>query len=254
MVDSGGGRFVYCSTLATYMYSLDGYKLEKLIAAHERTITGLCFNPSNSNQFVTCALDLRLLKWDVREEKEIAFAKVPHPPAMIDWCAHEDGLTAVIVNKTVMLWDTVKNNVGLQPLEPIAGLPQNVVTRIRWNHKKGGPARLAVGCADGTVLVWSKSAKLVTIKPPSDRDEKRPNGVTDLQWDPLSNSYLLATYSDGYMSLLDGEGSSGGGVLSDFPKQSVDIAMAAWVNSMPGAFITVNERAPVLSLWNVSQK
>ncbi len=109
MIDAAGGRFVYCSTLATYLYSLDGFKLEKLIAVHEvwprtrdssptwpmltpcssfilqRTITGLSFNPSNPNQFVTCALDMRLLKYDVSDEKEMAFAKVTQPPSMVDW-------------------------------------------------------------------------------------------------------------------------------------------------------------------------
>jgi hypothetical protein len=39
------------------------------------------------------------------------------------------------------------------------------VTRIRWNHKKG-VARLAVGCSDGSVFIWTRDTKAIVKIPP----------------------------------------------------------------------------------------
>lgn len=55
--DANGSRFAYSSTLAVYVYGTQNYRLEKLLAAHERTITGLSFCKTNPNFFATCGRD-----------------------------------------------------------------------------------------------------------------------------------------------------------------------------------------------------
>jgi hypothetical protein len=72
-----------------------------------------------------------------------------------------------------------------------------------------------------------------------------------MQWDPLSNTYLLVTYADGFMSVLD---TDSGSVVTDFPRATVDVSMGLWIRNVPGTFATVNERSPVITMWNVSQK
>ena len=53
-------RFAYCSTLAIYVLDLDDPNvLKHLIAGHERTITGVCWHPTDPNVMATCAQDGR---------------------------------------------------------------------------------------------------------------------------------------------------------------------------------------------------
>ena len=59
----------------------------------------------------------------------------------------------------------------------------------------GSQAKLAVGTKDGHVHIWSlQTKKAVRIACP---DAMRNQAIVDLQWDPLSNVYLIATYASG---------------------------------------------------------
>jgi hypothetical protein len=63
-----GDRFAYCSTLAVYVYEQGDTDIQSLIAAHERSITGLAWSPFDPNILVTCSSDLRLVRWNIRDQ------------------------------------------------------------------------------------------------------------------------------------------------------------------------------------------
>lgn len=59
--------------------------------------------------------------------------------------------------------------------------------------------KLAIGCTDGRVVLHTlKKSKVSKL------NIKR-EGVDDLQWDPNSSVYLLVSWKDGSMSLLDSD-------------------------------------------------
>ena len=41
VLDSSSNRFLYSSTLATYVHSLDNFRLEKLVSVHEVSLVGV---------------------------------------------------------------------------------------------------------------------------------------------------------------------------------------------------------------------
>ena len=74
-------RFAYCSTLAIYVLDLDDPNvLKHLIAGHERTITGVCWHPTDPNVLATCAQDGRAVVWDLRSEERRYVQVLPCAP------------------------------------------------------------------------------------------------------------------------------------------------------------------------------
>ncbi len=50
---SSDEKFAFASTLALYVYSLEDFTLNHLIAAHEKTITGVVWSPHDKNLLVS---------------------------------------------------------------------------------------------------------------------------------------------------------------------------------------------------------
>jgi WD40 repeat protein len=98
------------------------------------------------------------------------------------------------------------------------------------------------------VYVWDQTANsVVQIRPPEVCEDSL---VTDLQWDPLSEEYVLATYSNGFMALLEPATQA---VHSCFRDEKSVPRMACWLPTLPGHFVTIDGDAACLTLWTVSQ-
>jgi WD40 repeat protein len=197
---------------------------------------------------------MRVSKWSINDDKELASVTLPNIPMMVDWGAgHADPENVAILLKPgiVALWDGNSSKIN-----PLDNLKEGNHTCIRWNHG-GKPATLAVGRADGTVLIYDKSRNKIAFKiePPANKDQSGNNvktgEVIDIQWDPLSNQYLLAVYRSGAMALLD---AASGEILQNFTSPTHSVEMVAFLPSHPGDFVTVNNAAATLTVWNVSQQ
>ncbi|CAE7892179.1 yrhG, partial [Symbiodinium sp. KB8] len=77
------------------------------------------------------------------------------------------------------------------------------------------------------------------------------DAVTDAQWDPLSDDYLLVSFADGSLTLYD---ASKQAEVHSFEKQSQAIRSLAWAKAQPGNFVSATDRVGLLKLWNVSQR
>lgn len=164
---------------------------------------------------------------------------------MIDW-SHYDEKTIVLLLKpgNVYIWNTDQ-----KVLIPVQGMRPGNLTCLRCNYKKG-VFRIAAGHKDGSIWVWNSEAHAVSKISPKDSGLDNIGAVTDIQWDPLSNEYVICTHVNGDMNLVDVDLRS---FRTSFARESRDIGMSAFVKSMPGCFLSINNRAPVLTLWNVSQ-
>ncbi len=84
-----------------------------------------------------------------------------------------------------------------------------------------------MGCGDGRVIV-AGTKKGKTIKLSSSRNV----GVDDVQWDPNSPNYLLASWKDGSMSLFDSESEK---EMNTFERQGNGTAII-FISSLPSIF------------------
>ena len=80
---------------------------------------------------------------------------------------------------------------------------------------------------------------------------KQNTGSEDIQWDPLSDKYLLVAFKDGSLALFDVETAQ---ILQIFDKISSGIKSIAWNKASPGEFFTVTDKIAALKVWNVSKK
>lgn len=257
VIGSGGNQFAYCSTVGVYTHSYTDYTCKQLHTSHKRTITGLSWSKKDDDIYTTCSVDLKVRQFDVHKESEINSYDLPAKPVMLDYCAADDAtnVVAVLVQPgAVHLWDTAAE---LDAFTLVEALPNEKLKCIRWDTTAEKP-RLAAGHLDGSIYIWDKTLDSVANIPlPMDLQalrEKTGNhdgyAVVDLQWDPLApNAHLVATYENGYLALINVESLE---VQTLFNRKNSHVEMTAFLPTIPGAFVSVDRRAAVLTVWNVS--
>ena len=72
-----------------------------------------------------------------------------------------------------------------------------------------------------------------------------------VKWDQLSQNYFIAVWVDGTFSLFDSETEK---EMQAFDKQSAGISSLVWMKSIPGGFLTSNQKIAAIKLWTVSNK
>ena len=94
------------------------------------------------------------------------------------------------------------------------------------------PTRYALAFDSGLLLVLTNGA--VTLDAAHKRDP-----ISDAQWDPLSDGYLLVGFSSGTLHMYDVESKA---QLQTFDKQP-GLTMIAWMPGVPGDFVTASDKA-----------
>jgi len=235
--------FAYASTMALHIFRLADMTLHKMIAAHERTVVAICWSPKNSNLLASCSANAMAIIWDIENEAEKCSIKLDATPVAMDWASSGDQVAFVLENGDVKAWNYTT---GTQSkLFSVAAKDSAKV--LRWHPHVA--TRLLVGDTVGSIHVYdSVNGKVIKILGKA-KTSKDP--VTDAQWDPLSEVYLLAAFQDGSLVLYDANTQQ---ELHTFDKQAQSIKSIAWARAQPGNFLTATDRVGLLRLWNVSQK
>ena len=247
VMGSGGNYFVYCSTLAVYVYNLETLALEKLLTGHKRTITCLSWSPHTDDVFATCANDAQLIVWSASLGRALSSIAMPpvegSAPIAIDWSPTREHIVAVAdTGGSMHMWDTSARTVSVS-YNRIHKSRQGLRV-MRWNPHQD--QLLASGHADGSLCLYLTAESSVSRMAPKDR-----SAVVDLQWDPLSPFYMIVAYKAGDISLWDMESET---ELHQFNRQGTGLRSLAWMEWAPGSFASVNSRTGVIQVWNVSQK
>lgn len=246
MIAATNDAFAYSSTLALHIFRLKDNVLQKTIAAHERAISAICWCPDDSNLLATCSVSGRVAIWDLESEDERYKAKVSDPPQLMDWSPVGDKIALVLDNGDVLLWE-YKEADKLTKVFSLGSNSASGAKVLRWHPRDG--IRLLVGCADGSLVVYNqRTGKKLSITGKA-KTSKEP--ISDAQWDPLSEDYLLAAWQDGNLTLFDASTQK---EIHSFEKQPQGIRSLAWAAAQPGNFVTTTDRVGVLRLWNVSQR
>lgn len=103
-----------------------------------------------------------------------------------------------------------------------------------------------MGKQDGSISIYNilkkKTSKIVIKEKPS---------VVLVKWDLLSSNYFIAVWNDGTFSLFDSESEK---EMQSFDRQNAGISSLNWLKSIPGGFLTSNEKIAAIKLWTVSSK
>eukprot|EP00405_Crypthecodinium_cohnii_P056845 CAMPEP_0206620410 /NCGR_PEP_ID=MMETSP0325_2-20121206/61586_1 /ASSEMBLY_ACC=CAM_ASM_000347 /TAXON_ID=2866 /ORGANISM="Crypthecodinium cohnii, Strain Seligo" /LENGTH=1243 /DNA_ID=CAMNT_0054143323 /DNA_START=54 /DNA_END=3781 /DNA_ORIENTATION=- len=235
--------FAYSSTMALHIYRLKDNTLMKMITAHERTITAICWSPEDSNLLATCSVSKKIAIWDLEAEEERFVTKVTDVPVLMDWASTGNRIALALDNGNIILWEYTLQERHTKLLS----VPPQGAKVIRWHPR--GATKLLVGVSDGSLQIYHMATSKKTSIVGKSKTSK--DTVTDAQWDPLSEDYLIVAFNDGTLSLYDASSLQ---EIHSFEPQAQPIKSIAWAKAQPGNFLTSTDRVGLLKLWNVSQR
>jgi len=180
--------------------------------------------------------------WDIENEEEKVALKVNEVPTLMDWAFAADKIAIATGAGSILFWDYKTNKTNR-----IFSVAEKSCKVLRFHPRNA--QRLLCGLEDGSLTVYnSQQQKKVQIV---GKSKTSKDAVTDAQWDPLSEDYLLVSFADGSLTLFD---VSRQAELHSFDKQSQAIRSLAWAKAQPGNFVSATDRVGLLKLWNVSQR
>lgn len=165
-------------------------------------------------------------------------------PKVLEWDPHAPHQLAVVTKAGhVLIFDYTR---GERPIyDYMSGLQ---ALSFRWHPHRGRVGTWAAGTMDGCVLVGALDDKRQTrFQPPSLGKQE----IAELQWDPLSETYLLVANVQGAMVLFDVQS---GTELTVFERPAGGLSAIGFVPGEPGNFVTAGAKTGIMWRWNVSQK
>lgn len=238
-----GTSFAYSSTMALHIFRLKDFSLSNMIVAHDRTITSICWSPFDCNLLASCSASKRISIWDLDKEVERHGTKVAELPVLMDWAITGDRIAVALETGQILVWEYTQQDKQTK----LFSVGDKSARVLRWHPRSA--AKLIVGTSEGSLhvhLVATGKKTHILGKSKTSKD-----AVTDAQWDPLSEDYLLVSFQDGSLALYDVSSST---EIHTFDIQSQPVKSIAWAKAQPGNFLTSTERVGVLKLWNVSQR
>ena len=240
---SSEGRLYVASTLSVYVYSTRTHQLETILQDAEIT-KSISAIAASHHLLAVSSFDGSVVLWRVKEELIVKrLALEPGLHTRMVWVPGEEACIIVSCEAQqirIMKWQTIGCVVS-----ELASI--KVETGTKLSSLKINPHQVvAVGLTNGFVILFSlemKKQKLLASK-------KTGVQVVDVEFDPLSDTYLLVAYSD-YISLFD---SVAGVELHAFEHQPSGVSSIAWMRYAPGSFLSSNSKTGTLRIWNVSQK
>ncbi|XP_052537528.1 WD repeat-containing protein 17 isoform X1 [Tympanuchus pallidicinctus] len=254
---ASGDRFAYCATLAIYVYQLDHryneFKLRAIMSEHKRTITAISWCPHNPDMFASASADNLVIIWNVTEQKVVAkLDDTKGIPLSLNWCCDEDDAVAFVSHRGPLYIWTISGPFNVVTAHEGAHSFLSDICLFRWHPRRKG--KVVFGHSDGSLSIFQPGFRnqkhVLRPEPLQGADEEDP--VTALEWDPLSNNYLLVANLHNGIQLVDSE-SAFCLVKFNVPNVAVSVRCLAWVPGAPGMFITGDSHIGMLRIWNVSR-
>jgi WD40 repeat protein len=251
ILGSSENSLFYASTLAVYMLDAKTFIIKKILSSGDKSIASLTVSPHNNDLIAISTIDGIMRAWDTEEETVIGRSELNASASVyLEWDPHnKDSCLALVCAPAVQVfsWDVRKISGERTTLFSLA---QNPLTKKvegtcgRWNPHK--PGQVAIGCSNGSVIVFDANAKSKLLLQVAQRE----SSIADLAWDRLSSIYLLVAYQH-FISLWDSQNCC---EVQIFEKQGMNITNIAWLDWTAGNFISSNRNTGVMKVWNASQK
>eukprot|EP01028_Stygiella_incarcerata_P000125 TRINITY_DN1016_c0_g1_i1.p1 TRINITY_DN1016_c0_g1~~TRINITY_DN1016_c0_g1_i1.p1 ORF type:complete len:1336 (+),score=244.49 TRINITY_DN1016_c0_g1_i1:78-4010(+) len=240
-------HFIYCSSLATYVFRLPQFTLQHLLTGHQKTITGLAACRTNPHVIATSSVDRTIRVWDIDKGVEIGnMSTEQHDPRCLEWTHHSSYHFASASARGVFrLW-----NYPAREFAPYVLNTDSISVAIRWNPHT--PDVVLVALDDGSLsLIDTNKKKINRIRKIPAKEREALGPIHDIQWDILSPNYVLIGHENGAVFLYDVELEH---CVQEFDRISAGIECLQWIPGEPGNFISMDSRSGVVRSWNVSLK
>ncbi|GFN83793.1 WD repeat-containing protein 17, partial [Plakobranchus ocellatus] len=232
------------------------------MAEHKKTISAICWCPEKPDYLASSSLDGLLVVWDVAKQQVVAKYVCKDPVMHIGWTLNKRQCLA-FMNKSGPLWLWyIQDGKNLSMVKETQNFSSHVTT-FRWHHEKHNC--IAFGHGDGSISVLDIDLEKYTgnkahkhvFKPDAsaslsgDIDES-DDPVMTLEWDPLSQDYLLVCNQAAGVRLVDVPGQR---VIMFFalPSAASRVQTMSWIHNAPGMFVTGDCMGGILRVWNVSK-
>jgi len=231
--------------LAIYVADLQTQQLRHIIAGYALPITCMDWSPDKPNLLVCASTDKTVSVWDVETESTLYTLSLDSPPILVQWCRGDPEKIAIASeNGTVRLWQPVASNSLVS-----RDFNFSKVAVLRWNVKIA--CLLAAGHADCSITIYNSASQSPhRIKCADSKYGGHTDGVVDLQWDPLSDNYLIAAFGSGLMGLFDTDKQV---QVRAFDKSPGGCRCLEWLPTSPGSFVAASDKHGSVRQWNVSQ-
>ncbi|ELT94041.1 hypothetical protein CAPTEDRAFT_222827 [Capitella teleta] len=255
---ASGDCFAYCATLAIYIYQLNPttnkFQLRTIMSEHKKTITSIAFSTHDLDLLASAGTDLQVIIYSVSRQCVVAkLDNLRAAPFSIAWCPHErDSLSFISGKGPLHVWNyACPTPQAMNAHRDVQNFMSNVC-QIRWHHSV--MQKLVCGHNDGSISVFTPGcrAQRHVLRPENFEGTDEEDPVTAVEWDPLSNDYLLLSSTHNGVRLIDTSSLS---VIMSFslPSAAAQVHTLAWLHQAPGMFVTGDAHSGVLRLWNVSK-
>ncbi|XP_059144021.1 WD repeat-containing protein 17-like [Physella acuta] len=249
-------RFAYSATLAIYIYEIDDrgneYNLISIMSEHKKTITSICWCPDKPDYLASSSVDGCIIVWDIKNQKTISRYDHKESVFCMGW-AFTGRMCLGFMNKTGPIWQWyVGESKTMSFLKETQSFSSNVVM-FRWHHEKH--SCLAFGHEDGSVSVLEIGSKAIKhiFKPEISEEEVAADPIIALEWDPLSNDYLLLCNLVHGVRLVDVPNQQQI-MLFHLPSTASQVQTFSWIKNAPGMFVTGDFKGGILRVWSVSNQ
>lgn len=185
--------------MAIYVADLDTLQLRHILAGYAHPITCIDWNPRQPNEIVCAAMDGTVSVWDVDSEVTLYTLALDSAPILVQWCRGDAKVAIASENGIVRFWEPIGSNSLVS-----RDFNFSKITVMRWNSRV--TPIIASGHQDCSLNIYNLSSQTShRIKCADSKFGGHTGGVLDLQWDPLSDIYLIASFGSGQMALFDTE-------------------------------------------------
>jgi WD40 repeat protein len=238
----------WCSNFAIYVADLRTYQLRHILSGYSLPITCMDWSSGNPSHIVCSSMDGTVTVWDVEKEVSVHTLTLDSPALHVQWCRGDPEMIAIASEDGIVrFWNPMASK-SLVSRE-FAFSP---VTVLRWSYKVR--SMLASGHADCSIHVFNTANGEASgghrIKCSDAKFGNHTDGVVDLQWDPLSDNYLIASFGSGVMALYDTHERV---QVRAFDKSPGGNRCLEWLPTSPGSFLAASDKHGSIRQWNVSQ-
>ncbi|PRP82721.1 hypothetical protein PROFUN_09983 [Planoprotostelium fungivorum] len=232
IVAAHGRRIAYCSTLSIYLYRLTTNP-EPIESEDERS-------PFDPSLLVSTSLEKIICIWNVDTETLTHTVSCSNVILWMEWSSHKENILALSDDRGVIkMW-----NIETKSEKKLGSYGQsNGGQVLRWNPRVS--SRLASGDRAGNLILFDMKKNTNKTFRPSDDDN---DGICQLQWDPLGETYVIVAYQSGKILLFD---TQSGSVAQTYESQGQVIGLY-WITNSPGTFFTADSKSGSIHMWNVS--
>ena len=275
VMSAGPKFFAYCSTIAIYIYKLNGFSFQRLIQAHDKVITCIKWSPIYGNVLASCSSDFMIKIWNTDNGKKLANFRHNNAIVTLAWNQHVNSLVFIDRSGKCFLWDipawpkldgenasgNINEKHGTVRLITYSDATMSKLSansyavEIAWNLEHSNCVAIGHACGRIVVKKIGKSEKILYNK------SKKRGKVLFLQWDTRSVSYLLVGYHNGSISLWDVDScteaqvyNTGHNNVKKRNNKEPVLNGLQWIHGQVGNFLSVEYATGKLKVWNVSQK